>query len=256
MRPLHPKCYLEISKNSDHILIATCEDLYKMADYINNNILSQAYIHVEPLGLDTQEKLLNFKRHIIEFARSRTDFYLAPGVQVDVEFEEGSLKARITIMGSILLLMQGISNYPSFKEGVSLLYQDSRRLAEYLVSEAQFHAGAKHQDVIRLEARTGIIGSLHKVTLQLENIKRGANGGVLARDLEVKIDKVISDIQELSQNLENSVDEGVVKFGLSGIVKEIPETPIPPKDKINNNFSISGYQDKRRRLRMLFHLSN
>ena len=227
-----------------------------MADYINKNILSQAYIHVEPAELRTEEQLTEFKKHITEFARSRTSFYLHPDVSIEIEFEEGSLKARVTVMGTILILMQSVSNYPDFREGVSLIYQDSKRLAEYLVSEVQFHTGAKHQDVIRLEARTGVVGSLHKVILQLEQIKRGAGGSILAKDLETKIDKALSDIEELLVNLQESSDIELVQSGLSDLVEEIPENPKPPKDKTNTPMAISGYQSKRRKLRTYLNISS
>lgn len=227
-----------------------------MADYINKNILSQAYIHVEPAELDTEEKLTEFKKQITEFARSRTNFYLHPDVSIEIEFEEGSLKARITVMGTIFLLMQGVSNYPDFREGVSLIYQDSKRLAEYLVSEVQFHTGAKHQDVIRLEARTGVVGSLHKVILQLDQIKRGAGGSILANDLETKIDIALGDIEELLANLQESSDIELVQSGLSELVEEIPENPKSPKDKANTFMAIAGYQSKRRKLRAYLNISS
>lgn len=227
-----------------------------MADYINKNILSQAYIHVEPTELETEEQLAEFKKHITEFARSRTNFYLHPDVSIEIEFEEGSLKARITVMGTIFLLMQGVSNYSDFREGVSLIYNDSKRLAEYMVSEAQFFAGSKHQDVIRLEARTGVVGALHKIILQLEQIKRGAGGSILAKDLVSKINKVQDDIEELMRNLQEQSDIDLVKKGLSGQVKNIPENPKPPKDKTNTLVAISNYQSQRRRLREYFNLSN
>lgn len=227
-----------------------------MADYINKNILSQAYIHVEPTELETDEQLAEFKKHITDFARSRTNFYLHPDVSIEIEFEEGSLKARITVMGTIFLLMQGVSNYPDFREGVSLIYNDSKRLAEYMVSEAQFFSGSKHQDVIRLEARTGVVGSLHKVILQLEQIKRGAGGSILAKDLVSKINKAQDDIEELVRNLQEQEDINLVKSGLSDLVKEIPENPKPPKDKTNTPVAISNYQDRRRKLRAYFNISS
>ena len=112
-----------------------------MADYIHKNILSQAYIHVEPTELDSEQQLIEFKEHIAEFARSCMNFYLHPEVSIEIELEEGSLKAEITVMGAIYLLMQGVANYPSFQEGVGLIYNDSKRLAEYMVSEVQFIFG-------------------------------------------------------------------------------------------------------------------
>ncbi len=227
-----------------------------MADYINKNILSQAYIHVEPTELDTDEKLAEFKNHITEFARSRTNFYLHPDVSIEIEFEEGSLKARITVMGTIFLLMEGVANYQDFREGVSLIYNDSKRLAEYMVSEAQFFAGSKHNDVIRLEARTGVVGSLHKAIQQLEQIKRGAGGSILAKDLVSKFNKAQTDIEELIGNLQEQSDINMVKSGLSDMVKVIPENPKPPKDKINTPVAISNYQNQRRKLRAYFNISS
>ncbi|MCU7806126.1 MAG: hypothetical protein KZQ96_23380 [Candidatus Thiodiazotropha sp. (ex Lucinoma borealis)] len=227
-----------------------------MADYINKNILSQAYIHVEPIELETEEQFIEFKNHIIEFARSRTNFYLHPDVSIEIEFEEGSLKARITIMGTIFLLMEGVANYPDFREGVSLIYNDSKRLAEYMVSEAQYFSGSKHQDVIRLEARTGVLGSLHKIILQLEQIKRGAGGSILAKDLVSKIDKAQGDIEDLINNLQGQKDIELVKNGLSSIVREIPENPKPPKDKTNTPAAILSYKSRRRKLRQYFNINS
>ena len=226
-----------------------------MADYIHKNILSQAYIHVEPTELDSEQQLIQFKKHIAEFARSRTNFYLHPEVSIEIEFEEGSLKARITVMGAIYLLMQGVANYPSFQEGVGLIYNDSKRLAEYMVSEAQFFSGSKHQDVIRLEARTGVVGSLHKVILQLEKIKRGANGSITAKDLVPKINKVQEEIEDLVNNLQEQKDISVITKGLSGLVEGIPENPRPPKDKTNTPEAILSYQSRRRKLQKFFNIS-
>lgn len=125
-----------------------------------------------------------------------------------------------------------------------------------MVSEAQFFSGSKHQDVIRLEARTGVVGSLHKVILQLEQIKRGAGGSILAKDLVSKINKAQDDIEELVRNLQEQEDINLVKSGLSDLVKEIPENPKPPKDKTNTPVAISNYQDRRRKLRAYFNISS
>lgn len=225
-----------------------------MADYIKKDILSQAYIHVEADKLETEEQLDKFKKQIVEFARSRADFYLHPDVSVDVEFEEGSLKARVTVMGTIFLLMQGVSNYPDFRQGVGLIFSDSKRLAEYIVSEAQFLSGSKHEDVIRLEARTGVVGSLHKIILQLEQIKRGAAGTMLANDLSKKIDKALEDLELLLINLQDEDDQKLLRDELKKLVAEIPSNPKPPKNKINTAIAVSKYQRSRRRLMQYFGL--
>jgi hypothetical protein len=225
-----------------------------LADYINKSILSQAYLHIEPKNFQTEEDLLKFRQHLEIFARSRTNFYLYPGASIEIEFEEGSLKARITIMGTIFLLMQGVSNYPDFREGIRLIYNDSKRLAEYIVSESQFSAGSKHADVIRLEARTGIIGSIQKVISQLETIKSGANGSILATDLVKKLDETKQEINKLMDNIENDSDKQLIFNGLSEVVAGIPSIPKPPKDKSNPPHAIIEFQERRRRLRASFNI--
>lgn len=222
-----------------------------MADYINKNILSQAYIHVEPQGLDSEQDLLIFKDHIQKFVETRTAFYLHPDVSIEVEFEEGSLKARITVFGAIGLLLQAISNYPDLRQGVALIYSDSKRLAEYIVSEVQFSAKAKHEDVIRLEARTGIVGSLHKILSQLEKIKRNAELGVPVTDITPKIEHVHEEIEELIRNI-NVSDAKLIKNGVHDLTKKIPLTPKEPKDKVNLQQDIALYRDRRRKLIALF----
>lgn len=67
-----------------------------MADYINKNILCQAYFHVEPENYQEEHELAILKDELLKFAISRTGFFLNPEAQVEVEFEEGSLKGRIT----------------------------------------------------------------------------------------------------------------------------------------------------------------
>lgn len=219
-----------------------------MADYINKNILSQAYVHIEPQAFETEEDLENFKINLTEFTESRVAFFLSPDLSVQIEFESGSLIARVTVMGTISLLLQGISNYKNFREGIQLIYSDSKRLTEYIISETTFQAGSRQQDVIRLEARVGIIGSIQKVINQLESIKRGANGSMLASDVSKKIDEASAELNKLFNNINDNSDKELVRKGLENIAEEIPEIPKPPKDKINPEQAILIFSRKRNAL--------
>lgn len=219
-----------------------------MADYINKNILSQAYIHVEPttVDIDSSNEFRNFKKHIESFVSSRTSFYLGDDVSIQIDFEEGSLIARITVIGT--LVATGICNYPDFREGLKYLYQDSKRLAEYIVSEVQFNTGAKNQNVIRLEARTGVVGALNKISIQIENIKNSSQYGQDVYELTRKLDKVQEDLADLIVNLNNEEDIKVVKNGLFSTANNIPLRPKEPKDKINSLEGILLYQRRREHL--------
>lgn len=217
-----------------------------MADYINKNILSQAYVHVEPTAFETEDDLNKFKSDLTLFAKSRVEFFLSPNLPVEIEFEEGSLIARVTVMGTIGLLFTGISNYKNFREGIQLIYSDSKRLTEYIVSETTFLSGARQQNVIRLEARVGIIGSIQKVINQLESIKRGANGSMLASDVSKKIDDATKELEKLFKNINDANDKELVRVGLESIAQEIPVMPKAPKDKFNPEEAILLFTRKRK----------
>ncbi|MEG7567378.1 hypothetical protein [Vibrio cholerae] len=219
-----------------------------MADYINKNILSQAYIHIEPQRLKSKEELAQFKVELEAFARQRIGFFLSPDLPIEIEFEEGSLIARITVLGTISVLFQFISGYKDFREGIQFIYADAKRVTDYIISHTTFESGAKQQDVIRLEARVGIIGSIQKSINQLEAIKRGASGGMLAEEVGKKVEEAITDLQKLMDNINDASDKKLVGTGLFGIANEIPYQPKAPKDKVNSLEAILGFQRRRQRL--------
>lgn len=219
-----------------------------MADYINKNIVSQAYVHIEPTAFETPEDLERFKSSLESFAKSRVGFFLSPDLPIEIVFEEGSLIARVTVLGTICLLLQGISNYKDFREGIQLIYSDAKRVTDYIISHTSFEAGARQENVIRLEARVGIIGSIQKCINQLESIKRGANGGLLAEGISKKVTDAISELQKLMGNINDPNDKELIKNGLIEIVNELPDIPKPPKDKVNSQEAILGYQRKRHQL--------
>ncbi|PMH44494.1 hypothetical protein BCU68_03045 [Vibrio sp. 10N.286.49.B3] len=216
-----------------------------MADYINKNILSQAYIHVEPTGIETEEQLEAFKENLRAFALSRTEFFLSDGLDVNIEFEEGSIRARVTVIGTLMLLLQGISSYKDFREGLQLLHSDAKWLSDAIISESLYQTKAKHHDVIRVEARTGIIGSVHKILNQLGRIKSGANGAMLASDIVEKIDDAQDELSKLMDNICDLNDRNLVAKECKYLVQELPDIPVPPKDKTNSDHAINEYRRKK-----------
>ncbi|WP_462147702.1 hypothetical protein [Pseudoalteromonas gelatinilytica] len=221
-----------------------------MADYINQNILSQAYIHIESMVASDESKLDEFHTEILKFTRSRVDFFLSPEATITVDYEEGSLIARITVLGTVSLLLQGVANYKNFREGIQLIYSDTKRVTDYVISESIFAAGSRQQNVIRLEARVGVIGSVQKVINQLDGIKKGANGTKTANDLSEKLLKVKNDIDKLIKNLTCESDKKLIKCGLTEIVDELPDIPTPPKGKINDQAAINSYRHQKQKLRI------
>ncbi|MGF1807546.1 hypothetical protein L4C31_20095 [Aliivibrio sifiae] len=219
-----------------------------MADYIKKNILSQAYIHIEPRKFQSKEEVEQFKVELTEFTKQRVGFFLSPDLPIEIEFEEGSLIARVTVLGTIGLLFQGITSYKDFKEGIQFIYSDAKRVTEYIISHTAFESGARQQDVIRLEARVGIIGSIQKAINQLETIKRGANGTMIVDDINRKLDESIKELKKLMDNVNDPTDKELIRNGLLEIANEIPEKPKEPKGKVNSPGLVLHYLIKRQKL--------
>ena len=211
-----------------------------MANYINKNILCQAYIHVEPDEI-TEELLENLQNHLESFVKTRAEFFLYPNPEINIELKEGSIKVYATILGTVTTLFAGIANYPDFREGAILLYEDTKRLSDYITTESIFTTKARHNQVIRIEARTGVVGSLRKIVGELDALK-SMNGKEYANTHSDKIIDIKDQTLKLIDNLNSIDDVSLVKEGLLSIVTELPNLPLPPNKKTNSDEAILLYQ--------------
>ncbi|RQM64697.1 hypothetical protein [Aeromonas enteropelogenes] len=148
-----------------------------MADYINSNILSQSYVHVEPEWLASfngkakTEEIERIKKVITEHAKERMKFFLYDDVIIEVTFEEGSIKAKITAYGKVCVLLSAlnplgsvITQYTDYRDGIRAIVSDVAKLSDMVNSEVLFQTKSRHkEEIIRIEARKGVIGSLHNI---------------------------------------------------------------------------------------------
>lgn len=218
-----------------------------MADYIDKNILCQAYIHIEPENL-SESQYSTYLEHLRVFAIARTRFFLYQEAEIQVEYKEGSLKAYITVFGTLTGLYAGIAQYPDFKAGAVAIYEDSKRLSEYLVSEGLFSAGAKHDQVLRVEARTGIVGSLRGVVADLDYIQR-LNGTADQKTIADRMARVRADVQALTDNLHTEEDVKLVRVGLLEMSGGLPSAPSPGPGRKNSESVVAMYREEKAKLR-------
>jgi hypothetical protein len=196
----------------------------RMADYIDRNILCQAYIHIEPVK-ETKAQLEELRRHLQAFITSRGQFFLYEEVATDVEFKEGSLKVYLTIAGALYI---AIGQYGSFRDGVNFLAGDAKRLAECVVSESLFMTRSRHDNTIRAEARTGVVGSLKNSIDRLSQIREEL-GDVSLQTSARHIAELHEQIEKLISNLNDPADPSFVANGLCELVKELLPSK-PPHD--------------------------
>ncbi|HTB82930.1 MAG TPA: hypothetical protein VK742_04685 [Candidatus Sulfotelmatobacter sp.] len=209
-----------------------------MADYIDKNILCQAYVHVElPEGM-TENQLEEIKSQLSTFATLRGKFFVYDDVIVDVEFKEGSLKAYITIAGAIYI---AIGQYGSFRSGVDFIYTDVKRLAESIVAECLFMTRARHEAIRRTEARTGVIGSL-KILVDDMNQLEGSVGEISVEEAARRVKKIKDDADQLLINVRSDEDAAEIQNELDDFSTNLPDRwPHPPENRPDPLAIVSYY---------------
>ncbi|WP_410009411.1 hypothetical protein [Pantoea agglomerans] len=204
-----------------------------MANYIDSNILTQSYVHVEPTWLksftDEQKKaeLQRIKDSITEYAQQRLKFFLYDDINIEVEFEDGSIKAKITAYGKVCVLLSAltpvghvVANYPQYRESIKTIISDVYKVGNVVNSEVLFQTKSRSKgEIIRIEARKGIVGSLEKIhnkMTMIENklIRKDNSPFIIYNDM-LDLNKFISELdanlkdQQDRESISKSLHEGV-----------------------------------------------
>jgi hypothetical protein len=218
----------------------------RVADYIDRNILCQAYVHIQlPKGMDAA-KLSDLKKHLELFIKTRGQFFLYEDVETDVEFKDGSLKVVASIAGALYV---AIAQYGSFRDGVNFLTTDTKRLAECVVSESLFLTKSRHGETIRTEARIGVVGTLKVALDKLDHIKEEMGSASLQTTNRQIVD-LQQQIETLIGNLNDPADPPFVSSELCKLVESVlPRTPIhDPKKPKPPEIQVAAYHRARSEL--------
>lgn len=200
-----------------------------MADYINSNILSQSYVHVEPEWLkklsdkDKTTIIAEIERKVTSFSEERIKFFLDDGVGIEITFKEGSIKAWVTTYGPVLLLLGStVTNYSSFRESIGHLVSDVRQVATIVNSEVVFQSKSSKKEILRVESRKGIIGSIKRINDQIDGIsgrlKRGDCSTSLINEEFLNLHGLIL---ELFSNIQDQKDKKHIAAALHDGVSQL-----------------------------------
>lgn len=202
-----------------------------MANYVSGNIISQSYVHVNPKWLsgvtakEKKERIAEIEAEITNFAKSRIPFFIGNDVHIEVEFTEGSIKAKITAYGKILPILGGlVIAYPQFSEGVRTAVKDAHDLGSYINSELLFQTGAKYKSERKsVEARLGVFGVMDRVNSKINeigNIKNIKNSSPTAAYKKMLLlhDDILASIDKISSNaIDNTDADTAASMWLDGI---------------------------------------
>jgi hypothetical protein len=200
-----------------------------MANYIDRELLCEAYTH---LDIETHSDLNNREKleaELREFILPRARFIFNEEVELRFEFEEGSLKTKIAVLGSAAVL---IGSYGDFRQGVDQLARDAVVLAQAANLEVIFKTRTLLCDRIRIEKRSGVFGRITDLLRQAQEIRDNA-GHHRFPDTEPDLNKVhtnvealstwYSDVDKLIQKLESNETRACVAAGLLEELERFPE---------------------------------
>ena len=97
--------------------------------------------------------------------------------KISIEFEEGSLKSRIIVWGTVVYM--GIGNYGSFRAGVRQIITDVRQFSEVVINNMDNDPNIAANDIIRTEKRLGFPGRLQELYSRIDAYERSINGRCL-----------------------------------------------------------------------------
>ncbi|BBJ94401.1 hypothetical protein [Xanthomonas campestris] len=142
-----------------------------MANYINKEILAEAYTHLDIELFDDKVRLNQLRSELTAFFKERASFLFETDVDIVVEFEEGSLKTRVIALGSAAAVIAGtVGAYPSFKEGVTQIANDAVAIAHSANIEVIFRTRTPYCDRLRVEKRKGVFGRVQALLIELDGI--------------------------------------------------------------------------------------
>jgi hypothetical protein len=135
-------------------------DKYKIAEiYIRVNI---------DYNSEKKEKISNRLRQIAFDQLS--GFRYNKGLVVAVETEEGSVKIKVIIYGSVILAC--ISDYGSIKEGLSIVINDLIRVSEIIIERGRKEDYYIDNYLIRSEKRTALPGHLMRTLNTIDTFRK------------------------------------------------------------------------------------
>ncbi len=144
-----------------------------MANYIDDEILCEGYTRFNIDLINDPVALEELRQRIIAYMQVRANFLLGDEVKVVVEFEEGSLKSTVKVIGSaVVVISAAIANYGSFSGGIKQAAEDATMLAQAANLEMIFQTKTASCDRLRLESRKGILGRVEDLLSSLAQIKR------------------------------------------------------------------------------------
>lgn len=188
-----------------------------MANYINKTILSESYSHIDVVELSATDKR-EFEVDIKAYQAPRARRMLGVDIEPVVRTEDGSLKVYLTVYGS---LKNALGDFTNFRQALQLLYTSSKMVAEACNLESLFLAQATKRQLIRSEARTGVVKATKDLYDQLYYLNETTDR-FPHKNLSLMIDDLGKKTVQLNKNLTEAQDRELVWKNLLPMYNRLP----------------------------------
>jgi hypothetical protein len=215
-----------------------------MTNYINEEILCEAYTKLNIDIFHDKEKLADLEKYLINFFSERAQFYLGENATIKIEFEEGSLITKLKVIGgAVTLLASAITAYGSFREGVVRIAEDSTVLAQSANLEVVFRTKAAYCNRIDAERRKGIFGRVDDLIKKLDSANAKVTQSKLPsntnslKNFNTAIDDFISWDKSSDKFFSKLNDNPTIACISAGLLEELEKIPekAPWSDDLNGN---------------------
>lgn len=156
-----------------------------------------------------------------EFLNNREFF------KISIEFDQGSLKARIVVWGTILYF--GIADYGSFRGGLREIINDVLWFSENVIELIDDGPNISQNDIIRTEKRTGLTGRIKELYDKIDRLERNVN-----KMSNVEIQNELQQIKQEVSNLSVVLPNQDGKAFLADLDNEYTKNlPSPDPKRVN-----------------------
>ena len=179
--------------------------------------------------IDPQEA----EQYLLEITKKYSTLIYGHEVKIHVEVREGSVKAKLAIVGAIYI---SICGYGSFRSGIDYLIKDAKIVNELVLNEL-LKNGLNESEIIKIDRTHCAPDKIRRVLLSIERLEAKVNID------DVLYKKELSKIKASVKNICGELDEkdiGIFASSLKSIY--LPEnTPIP---KIAEEYKILAREEE------------
>lgn len=158
--------------------------------------IAETYIRIKiPATKNNKERLISI---LAKEAEIYSKEFFKGKIKYRIVVEEGSLKGKITIYGAIIVLIEGVSNYGSFRQGLQQIISDSQHFSENVIEHTKQNDNSYRINTERTERRLGLPGRLKRTLDRINYLEQHID--------DLPLNQVRRELTELKQDLSNIIN--------------------------------------------------